>query len=621
MLKISNLTKKFKDKVIFTDTSFELPDNGLFLLKGKNGLGKTTLLNILNQNDLDYEGEVYYNDELLTTKNVEKYRGNIVHTIYQDNLFFDDSTVLQNIKRIASKKLTDEEALRYLKLVRLEDVKDSKPYNLSSGELKRLTIAMSLTLSPKIILCDEIINNLDNENVDIILEILKELAKDVLVVLVSHTLVKQGVFTGDIEINKNKIITKNESKEKSNVNKKETEMSGFTLFKNLFFSHKTFCIVSLVISFLLLVTSMVFNGLCDNNTKLEEYTIQVDREYMYSNFDISLYIDKGTELKQEDPLFKKKENELQMVTEKYSLYENDAFLFTHEMYTTSDYIFYTNQLMLEELTINEGRLPTNSNEVLISSVQYNFLRHYDYVRSIDDINKDGRTKIVVGVYQAKEINQDKNLLLKYYDYQNDFLISYLYTAPISVIDKEVKNPIIVFINKNFNLRDVSQLRPLSITFKTLNEDGNGMILKNDLYSRNAIFQPLNIFFLSLYIVYSIFTFILFFSINKTKLKIYRLYGVGTKSIVKAHSIFYFAYFIIPFLVTLPALFIANCIQNFGFLNTLSLTKYFPVYIPNYFFLFVYLGVGILSVLVFLIMNRTVLKKDNLSSIKFLKREL
>ena len=280
MLKISNLTKKFKDKVIFKETSFELPDTGLFLLKGKNGLGKTTLLNILNQNDLDYEGEVYYNDELLTTKNVEKYRGNIVHTIYQDNLFFDDSTVLQNIKRIASKKLTDEEALSYLKLVRLEDVKDSKPYNLSSGELKRLTIAMSLTLSPKIILCDEIINNLDNENVDIILEILKELSKDVLVVLVSHTLVKQGVFTGDIEINKTKIIAEYESKEKSNIDKKETGMSGFTLFKNLFFSHKTFCIVSFVISFLLLITSMVFNGLCDNNTKLEEYTIQVDREYI-----------------------------------------------------------------------------------------------------------------------------------------------------------------------------------------------------------------------------------------------------------------------------------------------------------------------------------------------------
>ena len=621
MLKIVNLTKKFKDKVIFEDATFELPDNGLFLLKGKNGLGKTTLLNILNQNDLEYEGQVFYNDELLTTKNVEKYRGNIVHTIYQDNLYFEDSTVLQNIKRIASKKITDEEALSYLKLVKLEDVKDSKPYNLSSGELKRLTIAMSLTLSPKIILCDEIINNLDNENVDIILAILKELSKDVLVILVSHTSVKQGIFTGDIEINRKKITTENVLISKINVDKKESGMSGFTLFKNLFISHKTFCIVSFIISFLLLATSMVFNGLCDNNIKLEEYTIQVDREYMYSNFDISLYIDKGTEIKQEDPLFKKKENELQMVNEKYELYENDAFLFTHEMYTSSNCIFYTNPLMLKELTINEGRLPTNSNEVLVSSIQYNFLRHYDYIRSIDDINKDGRTKIVVGVYQAREINQDKDLLLKYYDYQNDFLISYLYTAPISVIDDKVNNPFIVFLNKNLNLLDVSHLRPLSITFKTLDQHGNGMIVKNDLYSRNDIYQPLNIFFLSLYVVYSIFTFILFFSINKTKLKIYRLYGVGTKSIVKAHSIVYIAYFIVPFLATLPALFIANCIQNFSFLNVLSLTKYFPVYIPNYLFLLVYLGVGILSGLVFLIMNRTVLKKDNLSSIKSLKREL
>lgn len=81
MITISNLSKSFKNHTIFRDLSLKLPSKGLVLIKGENGSGKTTLLNILSGNDLNYEGDVYFDDIKISTLSNREIQNFKLHNI------------------------------------------------------------------------------------------------------------------------------------------------------------------------------------------------------------------------------------------------------------------------------------------------------------------------------------------------------------------------------------------------------------------------------------------------------------------------------------------------------------------------------------------------------------
>src|SRR5574344_1296181 len=222
MIEINNLTKRFDSNYIFDNTSFVLPSNGLFLLAGANGLGKTTLLNILSLTDTNFEGKFLYNGQLLNKRNADNYRGNECYTIYQDFIYFEGVSVYQNIAKLSNSKLSREEIFDVLKRVKIEELIDHDVDSLSSGEKRRLTIAMSLIFKPKVLLCDEIVASLDEKNVANTINILQEISKTTLVILVSHYNLDKykDLFNGNIEISDKKIAinSKKECVENNEIN-------------------------------------------------------------------------------------------------------------------------------------------------------------------------------------------------------------------------------------------------------------------------------------------------------------------------------------------------------------------------------------------------------------------
>ncbi len=169
-----------KDVLKGVDAVF--PEGKLIAVCGRSGAGKSTLLYLLSGLDVPYEGEILYNGRPLTRKMLDSYRRTQAATIAQSYLLFPTRTALENVRypmELAGtdKALALEKAKESLRLVGLgEELYGRLPGKLSGGEQQRVAIARCLCASAPVIAADEPTGNLDEENADGVLELLKELA-------------------------------------------------------------------------------------------------------------------------------------------------------------------------------------------------------------------------------------------------------------------------------------------------------------------------------------------------------------------------------------------------------------------------------------------------------------
>lgn len=196
MIKVSHLSKSYKTGLrktkILNDVSFTLPEKGLFAIFGKSGSGKTTILNILGGLDKQDEGEVYIDDEKITNSNRDRIRNRKIGFIFQNYYLESNSTIgdiLAHQMRIAG--FTSEEEIKrrsdiVLSLVDLKKYEKKSSDALSGGQKQRVAIARALIKGSEIILADEPTGNLDSQNTIKVMDILKEISKTKLVVLVTH---------------------------------------------------------------------------------------------------------------------------------------------------------------------------------------------------------------------------------------------------------------------------------------------------------------------------------------------------------------------------------------------------------------------------------------------------
>lgn len=199
MLEIKNLSKNYvsKNKEVtnaLVNFNYNFPYKGLFCILGESGCGKTTLLNLIGGIDKSDEGDIIINGldiKDLKEKELDNYRSQKIGFIFQDNNLLDNLTLYDNvslslalnsIKGKERTKLVDE----YLDKVGLKDKKRKLAKELSGGEKQRATIARALIKNPSILLADEPTGSLDEENSLQVMNILKELSKRILVILVSH---------------------------------------------------------------------------------------------------------------------------------------------------------------------------------------------------------------------------------------------------------------------------------------------------------------------------------------------------------------------------------------------------------------------------------------------------
>ena len=195
-IKVENIVKTFNRRSrnankVLKGVSFELPDNGLVCIFGKSGSGKTTLLNIIGGLEKADSGKVYIDGECTSGK-TDKIRNAKIGFIFQNYYLekgYTIAEILRNQMIIAGFKDEKEIARRTeeaLKLVDMERFKNKLGDALSGGQQQRVAIARAIVKGSDIILADEPTGNLDAENTMKVMDILKEISKTQLVVIVTH---------------------------------------------------------------------------------------------------------------------------------------------------------------------------------------------------------------------------------------------------------------------------------------------------------------------------------------------------------------------------------------------------------------------------------------------------
>jgi len=196
MIQIKDLVKvygKGEDAVkALKGLNTTLPNTGLVFILGKSGCGKSTLLNMLGGLDDLTDGDIIYNGTSLahlSEAELDTYRNNYVGIIYQNFNLFNNETVYQNILLAAKKDnqyTIKEDIENILEKLMLKEKRNTLVKNLSGGQKQRVAIARALIKESQIILADEPTGNLDVKNTIITFDILKEVAKDRLIIVVSH---------------------------------------------------------------------------------------------------------------------------------------------------------------------------------------------------------------------------------------------------------------------------------------------------------------------------------------------------------------------------------------------------------------------------------------------------
>ena len=198
MLQIKNISKQYKTGDLvqdaLKDVSLNFRDNEFVSILGPSGSGKTTLLNIIGGLDRYDSGDLIINH--VSTKNYkdrdwDSYRNHTIGFVFQSYNLIMHQTVLSNVELALtiggiSKRERKARALKALEEVGLKEQAHKKPNQMSGGQMQRVAIARALVNNPDILLADEPTGALDTETSVQVMELLKKVARDRLVIMVTH---------------------------------------------------------------------------------------------------------------------------------------------------------------------------------------------------------------------------------------------------------------------------------------------------------------------------------------------------------------------------------------------------------------------------------------------------
>jgi glutamine transport system ATP-binding protein len=193
IIEVNHLKKNFGDLEVLKDISFTVDDGEVICLIGPSGSGKSTTLRCLNRLESKQGGAVrILGEEIDDVKNINSFRQNIGMVFQHFNLFphltvLENMTVAPVMLKIATKEEATKRAEMYLERVGLLDKKNVYPVTLSGGQKQRVAIARALCMQPKVMLFDEPTSALDPEMVGEVLDVMKQLAREgMTMVVVTH---------------------------------------------------------------------------------------------------------------------------------------------------------------------------------------------------------------------------------------------------------------------------------------------------------------------------------------------------------------------------------------------------------------------------------------------------
>ena len=221
MIKVENISKQFDKVHALHNVSIEINKGDIVSLIGPSGSGKSTLLRCIHGLEQIDSGAIYLDNELMDSKNVNKYREqrNRMGFVFQHFNLFPNMTVLENCKLAQVEVLhksnedAEKEAMEFLNRVGLADKKDVYPSTLSGGQKQRVAIARALCMHPDIMLFDEPTSALDPEMIKEVLEVMKDLAKQgMTMIVVTHEMgFARKVGTRVVFLDQGEIVEENTS--------------------------------------------------------------------------------------------------------------------------------------------------------------------------------------------------------------------------------------------------------------------------------------------------------------------------------------------------------------------------------------------------------------------------
>lgn len=234
IITVSGLKKDFGENSVLKDISFSVNTGDVTCIIGSSGSGKSTMLRCINLLEEPTGGEIIYKGEnILETRNIPAYRAK-VEMVFQSFNLFENMTVLKNcmigqrkvlkIDRETAKK----EAMFYLEKVGMAPYINAKPRQLSGGQKQRVAIARALAMKPDVILFDEPTSALDPQMVGEVLEVMKNIAKDgITMIIVTHEMAFARDVSNHVIYMNNGVICEEGSPQQIFTNPQKPETKAF----------------------------------------------------------------------------------------------------------------------------------------------------------------------------------------------------------------------------------------------------------------------------------------------------------------------------------------------------------------------------------------------------------
>ena len=194
LIEFKNVTKTFQNGkvVVLDDFNFSFVEGETHVICGRSGAGKSTLIRCINYLEKIDSGEILVEGVQVNNRSAKEIRKKIA-MVFQDFNLFPHMTVLENVvfgpmhSLKVNRKKAEETGKKYLEKVGLAEKMESYPYQLSGGQKQRVAIARALNMHPDMILFDEPTSALDPEMIGEVLEIMKELAREGMsMIVVTH---------------------------------------------------------------------------------------------------------------------------------------------------------------------------------------------------------------------------------------------------------------------------------------------------------------------------------------------------------------------------------------------------------------------------------------------------
>ena len=185
MIKVKNLTHYYNNDKALENINLEINKGEFVCLVGESGSGKSTLLSIISTLLKPTKGELFFeNLNYKNIKDIDDFRKTNIGFIFQFHYLINYLTVKENIK-LANEKATENEIHNLLKILRIENLSNKYPNEITGGQRQRVAIARALINKPKVIIADEPTGNLDSKNSLNVFEIFKKLSQEQVTIIVA----------------------------------------------------------------------------------------------------------------------------------------------------------------------------------------------------------------------------------------------------------------------------------------------------------------------------------------------------------------------------------------------------------------------------------------------------